>query len=568
MKIYRFIIINKTKLGSRTKFTPQWSEGEYMKKIKEILIGILGFVLLSSIVFANFWVSPTDYINIGSAWTDETDAYDEDTETYADTLKTGIGNSLALTIPSALPCDRIRVFVADYKAGSFNPDLLIRIKEYDETVTTIHDGIMNWGEWIEIEFSPKSIDVIYISANNLGGGHRLRVYEADFGDPSPGYGNVGESSNFNGDVGVPSGSTYYINEIALNLADLAITDVTTNDVSTSMHGLAPKAPNDASKYLDGTGVWSVPAGGYTNLTSFVDQNAWRIFYSNSLGDVIELALGADGTYLKSTGAASAPIFSTPSGAGDVVGPATNTDNTISRWNGVDSKVLQDSLVSIDDSGSVNIPTGQTYKINGTALAVGNITGAAASGANTDITSILNTALYIGRDGDNQIKFATDNTIIFEVNNVDTLKIISTGTLDLQQNCILIDDALGTDHDYSGIIDSANVGESVVFGDLLYFDWTDVEWKKARANAVGTTPALRIALETKSNGEACLMLVRGYIRDDSAFDFGASRVFLNDDVAGTCDDTAPAESGDQIQMVGIAISADKMFFCPSIDVGEI
>ena len=65
-----------------------------------------------------------------------------------------------------------------------------------------------------------------------------------------------------------------------------------------------------------------------------------------------------------------------------------------------------------------------------------------------------------------------------------------------------------------------------------------------------------------------MLVQGYIRDDSAFDFGASRIFLNDDTAGTCDDTAPAESGDQIQVVGIAISADKMYFNPSIDVGEI
>ena len=220
------------------------------------------------------------------------------------------------------------------------------------------------------------------------------------------------------------------------------------------------------------------------------------------------------------------------------------------------------------NGDVNIPSGNKYYINGTALAVGDITGAAASGANTDITSILNAALYVGRDGDNQIKFASDNTIVFEVNNTDTLQIISTGTLDLQQNCILLDDTLGTDHDYSGIIDSDTVGESVVFGDLLYFDWTDVEWKKAKADAIGTTPCQRIALESKANGEACLMLVIGWIRDDSAFDFGASRIFLNDDVAGTCDDTAPAESGDQIQVVGIGTSADTMFFNPSIDVGEI
>jgi len=56
-------------------------------------------------------------------------------------------------------------------------------------------------------------------------------------------------------------------------------------------------------------------GGYTNLTEFVAQTAWRVFYSNTNGDVTELALGADGTYLKSNGATSAPTFDTPAGGG-------------------------------------------------------------------------------------------------------------------------------------------------------------------------------------------------------------------------------------------------------------
>lgn len=43
-------------------------------------------------------------------------------------------------------------------------------------------------------------------------------------------------------------------------ADQTLADNTTNNVSTSKHGYAPKAPNDATKYLDGTGAYSVPAG--------------------------------------------------------------------------------------------------------------------------------------------------------------------------------------------------------------------------------------------------------------------------------------------------------------------
>lgn len=41
-------------------------------------------------------------------------------------------------------------------------------------------------------------------------------------------------------------------------ATISTTDITTNNVSTSKHGFAPKLPNDATKFLDGTGAYSVP----------------------------------------------------------------------------------------------------------------------------------------------------------------------------------------------------------------------------------------------------------------------------------------------------------------------
>lgn len=67
-------------------------------------------------------------------------------------------------------------------------------------------------------------------------------------------------------------------------------------------------------------------GGYTNLTSFVAQTPWRLFYSNTDGDVTELALGSDGEYLKSNGASAAPTWATPSGAAhDAVTLGTDAD---------------------------------------------------------------------------------------------------------------------------------------------------------------------------------------------------------------------------------------------------
>jgi hypothetical protein len=207
-------------------------------------------------------------------------------------------------------------------------------------------------------------------------------------------------------------------------------------------------------------------------------------------------------------------------------------------------------------------------------------------------------------------------------------------------------ALASDHTYSGEVDSQPVGESVVFGDLLYFNWakvtgTDIafvdggagedtitqvaakfleiglvagdvitvsgstsnngnytiisvvagtinvvtgsltaegagatvtitspyEWKKVDADFSYRVPGLRIALETKTNGQTCLMLVKGYIRDDSAFEFAASMVYASV-TPGAMSSTAPTEAGDQVQRVGVAKSADILFFNPSIDVGEI
>src|ERR1019366_1532103 len=56
------------------------------------------------------------------------------------------------------------------------------------------------------------------------------------------------------------GSTYFTSRGMASDADVTFTDITSGNVSTTRHGFAPKAPNNATKYLDGTGVYSTPAG--------------------------------------------------------------------------------------------------------------------------------------------------------------------------------------------------------------------------------------------------------------------------------------------------------------------
>lgn len=54
-------------------------------------------------------------------------------------------------------------------------------------------------------------------------------------------------------------------------SDLSTSNVTTNNVTIAKHGFAPILPNDAAKYLDGTGAYSVPSGTGTGSVTSVAQ---------------------------------------------------------------------------------------------------------------------------------------------------------------------------------------------------------------------------------------------------------------------------------------------------------
>jgi len=184
-----------------------------------------------------------------------------------------------------------------------------------------------------------------------------------------------------------------------------------------------------------------------------------------------------------------------------------------------------------------------------------------------------------QDTDADLDDTFEATFVKKADTVNVLSDITSAGADIEdavtkkhtQNTdvtLVFTNALGSDHSYSGEVDSQPVGENVVFGQLLYYDWTDVEWKLAKADASTTVPGLRIALESKANSEICLMLVKGYIRDDDAFEFAGAMVYVSEITAGAMTSTAPSTATNQLQRVGQAKSADILFFDPSIDVGEI
>jgi hypothetical protein len=71
---------------------------------------------------------------------------------------------------------------------------------------------------------------------------------------------------------VPSDNTKFLDGTGafdtVKDSDLSLSDITTNNVSTTKHGFVPKAPNDTTKFLRGDGTWDVPASG--GLTEFTE----------------------------------------------------------------------------------------------------------------------------------------------------------------------------------------------------------------------------------------------------------------------------------------------------------
>ena len=80
-----------------------------------------------------------------------------------------------------------------------------------------------------------------------------------------------------------------------------------------------------------------------DLQTLATPTNWRVFYSDGSATITELALGADGTYLMSNGAAVAPTFETPGGAGDMTKAVYDSGDS----GGVDKLTTVDSTYASD-----------------------------------------------------------------------------------------------------------------------------------------------------------------------------------------------------------------------------
>lgn len=94
-------------------------------------------------------------------------------------------------------------------------------------------------------------------------------------------------------LGTPSSGTL-TNVTGLPEGGLALTDITTNNSSTSNHGFLKKLDNNAAHYMDGTGAWSTPPSGgewtYLSKQSYAAASGTVSFTSLAVHDTYKAVI--------------------------------------------------------------------------------------------------------------------------------------------------------------------------------------------------------------------------------------------------------------------------------------
>jgi len=189
---------------------------------------------------------------------------------------------------------------------------------------------------------------------------------------------------FNKSRGTGTTQTIVQSGDALGLMNFAGSDGTNFISSARIEGAVDGTPG--TNDMPGRLVFSTTADGASSPTERV-----RIASTGAIG-LSGANYGTSGQVLTSGGSSATPTWTTVSGSGDVVGPASSTDNAFARFDSTTGKLLQNS-------------TGATLSDTGGATFTGSVDVAGTSTAGSNIK------LYEDTDnGTNYVSFKAPDTI--------------------------------------------------------------------------------------------------------------------------------------------------------------
>jgi len=181
-------------------------------------------------------------------------------------------------------------------------------------------------------------------------------------------------------------------------------------------------------------ILDVPTNAEAILDTILDAKGDLI--SASAADTpLRLAVGSAGQVLTVDAAEATGLkWATIAGTGDVVGPGSATDNAIARFDGTTGKLIQNSGLTIDDSGYISIASGATDLLF-IRTSNGNILQLIATASAVNYLSLTNGATTeevtigaSGTDTDIAINLLPKGAGLVTINGVEVVTISGTQTL--------------------------------------------------------------------------------------------------------------------------------------------
>ncbi len=291
---------------------------------------------------------------------------------------------------------------------------------------------------------------------------------------------------------------------------------------------------------------------HTNSVSAQEEFARIICYATDTTDNSE-----DGTLAFVTTTAGSPAVEL-SLDGSSLYPYTTDGLTLGtsakQWS--DLFLAEGGVINWDNGDMTMTQAGNVLTIAGGDVKLDNLetTGSINLGHASDTTLARVSAGVVSIEGKNIL--TTDGGTL-------------TGNITLGENTSIdLDPAGSADGKYSGICITGTAGATLAFGDLIYLAVADSRWELTDADAAATagTPLIGMCvLAAAGDGSATKILLQGTIRADAKFPtltVGAPAYV--GETAGAIQTAIPTGADNVIRVVGRALTADELYFCPSQD----
>ena len=231
-----------------------------------------------------------------------------------------------------------------------------------------------------------------------------------------------------------------------------------------------------------------------------------------------------------------------------------------------------NAVTISSGGVVAITatTANSDASDGALTVAGGASVAADFTVGDDLRLLSDSAvLSFGADGESTITHADDAGLTFNSTTTFDEVVVAADkdiTMGASSRLVFGTDVPNTDHEATGVIVKITSSGALARGVPVYIDGSGTV-AAADANAVGTMPAIGINTTDLSGGAGeAEILISGIFRDDD-YNFGpGDDVFVGTDPTATAGTnylgittTAPSGSGDTVQKIGVALTADTVFF---------